>query len=64
MRAFPLPFSTGAIFNRGKRVQRPWPMADATVSTIARWVPPTMAANADPPVNGVNSSRTPSHSLT
>ena len=45
-RTQPLPFSTGVIFSPGKRVHRPWPMAEATVSMIARCPAPMMAANA------------------
>ena len=46
-RTQPLPFSTGAILSRGKRVHMPWPMAEAMVSMIGRcpaW--PTMAGEA------------------
>ena len=58
------PFSTGTILSPGKRVHRPWPMAEATVSVMARWLAWVMAAKAPPPLNGVNSSPgTPSHSL-
>ena len=45
-RTQPLPFSTGAILRPGKRVHRPWPMAEAIVSMIARWPAPMMAAKA------------------
>ena len=63
-RTQPLPFSTGAIFSRGKREHMPWPMAEAIVSMMGRPAWPTMAAKPDPPLNGViSSSRTPSHSL-
>ena len=35
-RTQPLPFSTGAILRRGKRVHSPCPIAEATVSMISR----------------------------
>ena len=48
----------------GKRVQRPWPMSEATVSMMGRPWWPVMAWKPEPPLNGIISpSLAPSHSL-
>ena len=46
-RTHPLPFSTGMILSFGKRLHRPCPMAEATVSVISRCCPPMIAAKPD-----------------
>ena len=50
------PFSTGRMRSVGKRVSRPCPMSDATVSKIPRLCVCAMSEKADlPPANGSSS---------